>query len=140
MSFKKFAYLFLAIFFTALAVVGGLMLLVIPAFIALTHVAFVKFIAVEEDIKPMDALKKSSAMTKGQRWHIFTLIVVGVLVNVIGALCLLVGLLFTMPLTIIAMTLVYKKLARQTEEVVDSMPSDTAVVTEVIEVIEVVEE
>ena len=166
LSFKKFAYLFLAILMTGLVMVlslGGLWLVywfatmhhyflfgsfsvvlfiwILPVFVALTHVAFVKFIAVEEDITPIQALVKSSKITRRQRLHVFVLIVSGLLINFVGLVFLLVGLLFTLPLTMIAMVLVYKKITHttNTEEAVETLPEEGIVVTEVIEVVEVVE-
>ncbi len=109
-TFKKFALFFFTGFITCMAVLGGMLLLFVPAIIVLVQLYFVKFIAIEEDIAPLKVLHKSAELTKGYRWEIFEFFVISFLVNVLGALCLVVGLLFTIPLTMTATLLMYRKL------------------------------
>jgi|GEM_PF-7100866 len=133
LSFKKFLYFFCAYILFALAVIGGFILLIIPGFIVLVQLALVKYVAVRSDLAPLETLRESTRLTKGYRWEIFGFLMLMVLINILGALCLLVGLLFTIPLTLIATTLVYVKLAERGETEGDS---EVIIEAEIIEVIE----
>lgn len=110
LTFKKFALFFFTGFITCMAVLGGMLLLFVPAIIVLVQLYFVKFIAIEEDLPPMQILHKSAELTKGYRWEIFEFFIISFLVNLLGVACLVVGLLFTIPLTMTATLLIYRKL------------------------------
>ena len=109
-TFQKFAYFFLAVLVAKFLIIGGFILLVIPGIILSIMLCFVQYIAFEREIGPIDACKESARLTHGNRWNLFKLFLVIVLINILGAVCLLVGLLYTIPLSAIALALVYKKL------------------------------
>ena len=111
LTFKKVLIYFCTFLLADLAIFGGVLLLIIPGIIAAVQLRFVKYIAVEKDLTPMQALKESARLTKGSRVKIFEFILLCALINIVGAVCLLVGLFFTVPLTLIAFILVYKKLS-----------------------------
>ncbi len=133
LSFRKFIYFFFAYLLTELAILGGFILLIIPGIIAAVRLSLVRYIVIEEDIKPLAALRESARRTKGHHWKLLSFFLFALLVNILGALCVLVGLLFTMPLTLIAFTLVYKKLSPQSEP--EETSSETIVDIEVVEVV-----
>ncbi len=58
----------------------------------------------------MEAFRESARMTDGQKGQLFLFGLVIALFNLAGALCLLVGLLFTIPASMMAMAYVYRKL------------------------------
>ena len=122
LTFKKFVTLFFAMILAWFFIIAGLVLLIIPGVIILVQLYFYKYLIVESDVTPMAALKGSRRLTKGNRSTIFEYILIAILINILGALCLVVGLFFTIPLTLIGFTLIYKKLAGQMnsgEEVVE---------------------
>ncbi|MEI6316451.1 MAG: DUF975 family protein [bacterium] len=132
-TFKKFVYFVVAIFLVGLSIVGGMILLIIPGIIFAIRLAFVKFIMVEKEMKPMEALRESKRITKGYRWKLFWFFLVVLFINILGLICLFVGLLYTAPLTALATVIVYKKLS-------DNASQEIPVVDEVIiETVEVVQ-
>ena len=59
----------------------------------------------------MEAIKESWRLTKGHKWSILRLAVLMTLVNVLGFLLLLVGLLVTIPVTMLAFVRAYRVLS-----------------------------
>lgn len=114
-SFKHFVYFVGAAAIVALSIIGGLILFIIPGIIFAVRLAFVRYIAAEKQMSPMEALRESKRITKGIRWKLFGFFSVLVLINIVGVLCLFVGVLYTAPLSIIATAVLYKKLSSQTE-------------------------
>jgi uncharacterized membrane protein len=88
----------------------GFALLIIPGLIVLVRLTFFGFIILEGETSPIHAIKKSWAMTKGKFWHLFAFALLLGLIDVAGALLLGVGLLVTVPLTLIALAYAYDKL------------------------------
>ena len=56
----------------------------------------------------------SSAITRGAKWSLLLLGIFLAAVNLLGVLALFVGLLWTIPTTLVASTYVYRKLLVQT--------------------------
>lgn len=124
LTFRKFAYYFLAFLLAGIAVFGGLILLIVPGVIIAVRASLIRYIAVERELKPVEAFRESFRLTKGHGWRILGFGFLTVLINILGALCLLVGLFYTLPLTMIAFTIFYKKLAGKdapSEEVVETI-------------------
>ncbi len=94
----------------ALMVLGGLVLLIVPGIILGIRFQFFGYLIVDKNLGATEALKKSWAMTKGSVWDLFLLGVVLALLNLAGALVLMVGLFVSVPVTILAMAFVYRKL------------------------------
>ncbi len=94
---------------------------------------FVKYITVDREVKPRDALKESIKMTKGNRFALVEYLLVIIIVNMLGALALGVGLLFTVPLTIVGTTLIYKKLSKHHTEKVHVEEAPEVVEAEIVE-------
>lgn len=96
-----------------LIVFGGILLLIVPGIIWSIQFFFYSYLIVEKGMSPIDALKASSAMTKGHKWELFLFGLVTLGVNLVGALCLLVGLFATVPTTLVALASIYRKLSSQ---------------------------
>lgn len=92
-------------------VVVGLILLVIPGIVWAIKFRYYTYFMVDRRLGPIDALRASSKITEGVKWKLFFLGIVLALINLVGALLLLAGLLFTIPLSLMAEVYVYRKLA-----------------------------
>jgi uncharacterized membrane protein len=92
----------------------GFVLLVIPGIILSILFMFSAFLVIERNLGPIEALKESARMTKGNRWNLFLLSVVLTGINILGALGLLVGLFITVPVTLLALVHAYRTLERTT--------------------------
>ena len=120
-------------------VVGGvtavaMLVSLIPLTLLYLPRMFAKFIAVEKDITPTKALRMSKKITKGVRVKLFGLLIVLMLVNVLGVLCLIIGIFYTAPLTAITVALVYKKLSREEQPQAEELPVIEEVIIEEVEV------
>lgn len=100
---------FVACIFAGIAIVGGLILLVIPGIYVAVRLQFFTYYIVDKDAGVMDALKMSWNLTKNGKLNLFLFDLLLVLLNFGGALLLGVGLLLTLPLSLAAMALLYRK-------------------------------
>jgi hypothetical protein len=93
----------------------GLLLLIIPGIVFAVVFGFYGFVAAERgnEAIAMDTLRRSAEITRGHRWQLFGLALVLFLINVVGVLACLVGLLFTSGITIIAWAYTYRRLSNQ---------------------------
>ncbi len=103
---------------TAIIVVVGLILLIIPGLIAAVALLFVKFIVVDRKLGPIEALKESARITKGHRMTLFLFVLAIAGINIVGALLLLVPLLVTIPISSLAMVYAYRTIGHKASEVV----------------------
>lgn len=103
---------------TGIAVVIGLILLIVPGIIVAMMLLFVKFIVVDRGMGPIDALKESARITKGHRLTLFLFVLAIAVINIIGAILLLVPLLVTIPVSSLAMVYAYRTIGHKASEVV----------------------
>jgi hypothetical protein len=98
-----------------LSIVGGVILLIVPGIIFAVALGMYPYFIVDKEMGPLESLKASRALTRGSRWQLFVFGFVIGLLNIAGALCLLVGLLWTIPTSSIAMAYVYDQLSKKSE-------------------------
>jgi len=108
-----FNYLFGAVLY-GLIIFVGLLLLVVPGLVWAIQFGFYKYLIVDKELGPIEALKESSRITKDVRWHLFLFAILLGLINVAGILVFGIGLFVTIPTTIVAAAYVYRKLLSQT--------------------------
>lgn len=105
-----------------LAIAAGLILLIVPGIIFALMFMFAPFIVIERELGPIEAMKESSRITRGHKWPLFGFLLLLVLVNLAGLLALVVGLLVSMPVSMLAFVHAYRTLAGKAE----MPPSDAA--------------
>jgi hypothetical protein len=92
----------------------GLLLCIVPGVILGLMWAFFGFVIVENPTTgATDAMRRSAEITSGHRWQILGLIVLLFLINIVGALALGVGLVFTYGISAVAVAYAYKVLSGQ---------------------------
>jgi uncharacterized membrane protein len=98
-----------------LITLGGLILLIIPGIIWGIKFYFFGYSIVDQGAGPIEALKRSSAITMGAKWDLFLfgLLIIGI--NILGLLALVIGLFATIPTSMVAIAFVYRKLLAQAE-------------------------
>ncbi|MEK7662181.1 MAG: hypothetical protein AAB355_01605 [Patescibacteria group bacterium] len=110
-NFKMIASYIISSLLEGVAVLAGLFLLVVPGIYLALRLQFYKFLIVEkEDIGPIMALKKSWRMTEGHTWNLLLFMIMISFLNVFGMLLLGIGIFVTIPISVIAYALLYKKL------------------------------
>ncbi len=109
-QYPLFLKYFLASILKTVIVIMGLILLIIPGVILEIGLTFYSYLIVDLGLGPILALKKSWAITKGAKLKLFGFFILMGIINLFGALLLLVGLLVTVPVTSLALAYVYRKL------------------------------
>lgn len=109
-NYPLFLKYFIASLLYGLAVGIGFILLIVPGIIFALKLQYYGFLIVDKGMGPIAALKKSWEMTKGVKWNLFLLGLLLGLINVAGAIVLLIGLFATIPTTLVANAYVYRKL------------------------------
>ncbi len=115
----------LAMILTLIVTAIGFILLIVPGIIVMLMLSMVIFTVLDKGMKPVDALKESRRLTDGHKWSLFVFILAAIVLNIIGAIPFGLGLLVTVPLTVLALTFIYKKLDQrvQMEPVAKEMPA-----------------
>jgi uncharacterized membrane protein len=114
-SFKGYFWRYLgASILFGLIVLGGMFLLIVPGIIWAVKFQYFGYLIVDQNLGVMDSLKKSSDITNGVKWPLFGFAVLLVLINYGGAVLLFIGLLATIPITMMANVSVYRLLLAQT--------------------------
>lgn len=103
-----FAYLILS-----LVLLVGYLFLIIPGVILTLALCFTTTIVIDRGLEPVAAMQESARITKGKRIKILLLILAVVAVNVLGALALIVGLLVSIPVSMLAVIHAYRTLSTQ---------------------------
>lgn len=67
-------------------------------------------LVVDKGLDPIEALKRSFQITAGKFWDLLLFVLIMLGINILGILCLGVGLLITLPLTSLALIYIYRKL------------------------------
>jgi len=103
----------------SLIVLAGLMLLIVPGIIWGIQFSLGKYFVIDQGLGPIEALKASSRTTKGVKGELFVFAIMCMVINLIGMLCLLVGMFATVPMVMVAYALVYRQLLVQTPELAE---------------------
>lgn len=112
---KRFIEYLIGVALYGILVIVGVVLLVFPGIIWAIKYMFVPFLIIDKNMHPLDAFKKSAAMTKGNKWNLlmFDLLSAGIII--LGALCLVVGLFAAIPTVMMATVFIYRKLLTRVE-------------------------
>ncbi len=98
----------------AVVIVVGLILLIVPGIYLLLRYSMVRFSAVDGN-GILESLRKSALMTQGVKWHLLGFLLVILVLNIIGLLLFFVGLLVSIPVTMLAYADIYQKLQSRVE-------------------------
>lgn len=108
-------YPFVKYFFTkllaGLLVFAGFLLLIIPGIILALLFSFVAFIVMDKHLGPVDALRESVRLTKRNLLKIFLLSLTIAVLNILGLIALVVGLVVTIPVSVLAFVHAYRVLS-----------------------------
>ena len=118
--FWKFLGASLLLSFT---VAVGFVLLIVPGVIFALMFMFAPFIVIERELGPIDAMKASNQLTRGHKWQLLGFVLLLVLINLLGLLALVVGLLVSIPVSTLAFVHAYRVLGGRPE----TRPADAAI-------------
>ncbi len=94
-----------------LIVLAGFLFFIIPGIYLAVKLSMTTYVVVDKKAGPIDAIKSSYEITKGNWWNLVFLGVVSGLIAIAGALALLVGLFVAIPVIMIAYAFAYRKLS-----------------------------
>jgi len=121
-SFKPYFWRYFgASILTGLVVWAGLILLIVPGIYWALKFQFFGYFVVDQNCEPIESMRRSSQITQSVKWKLLGFGVVLAIINVIGAICLFVGLFVTVPVTLLAYSSAYRKLLSQTESIQPSV-------------------
>ena len=106
----------------ALAVAIGFVLLIVPGIILGLMFMFTTFVVIERELGPIDAMSESHRLTRGHKSRLFGFVLLLLLINVLGVLALVVGLLVSIPVSTLAFVHAYRVLGGKPE----ARPADAA--------------
>jgi len=117
-SFKPYFWKYLgASILTGLVVWAGLILFIIPGIYWALKFQFYGYFVVDKSCEPIESMRRSSQITQSVKWKLLGFGIVLAVINIVGAICLFIGLFVTVPVTLLAYSFVYRKLLSQTETV-----------------------
>jgi len=99
-----------------LLVAAGIVLFVVPGLIFMVKYQYVIYYIADKNTDIGEAFKKSSAITSGIKWELFVFLILLWLINVAGVMCFFVGLLVSIPVTMLAAASVFRKLSGTVKE------------------------
>lgn len=108
---KPFLWYLVGQIAVGLGVLIGLVLLLVPGIMLALGWMFSSYLIIDKGRGPFEAMKESWAMTKGHKWELALLIATILGLNILGLLCLVVGLLVTVPVSMLAVVHAYRKLS-----------------------------
>ena len=100
-----------------LIVVAGLILLIVPGIMWSLRFMFVPYLVIDRKLGVFAAMKESTRITLGHKWQLLGLIGMLALLNIAGFLALIVGLVVTIPVTMIAVAHAYRTLEHAASEI-----------------------
>lgn len=108
---KPFVYYLVGQIIVGVIVLVGLVLLIVPGVIAAVGLMFSSYLIVDKGRGPIEAVKETWKMTKGHKWELFLLVLAIIGINILGLLALVVGLLVSVPVSMLAVVHAYRKLS-----------------------------
>lgn len=116
-KFQKHFWRFLgASILYGLLVVAGFLLLIVPGVYWAIKYQYFGYCIVDRDAGVMDSFKQSAHITETVKWKLLGFGILVGLINILGFLCLIIGLFATVPTTMMATAAVYRNLLKQTSE------------------------
>lgn len=107
---KKTIKVFIANWLYFLLVSLGLILLVVPGLYWFVKYSQITLLILDKDLGPLEAFKMSGEITDGAKWDLLALLVVVSFIGILGVLFFLIGVVVTVPFSILTQVLVYRHL------------------------------
>jgi uncharacterized membrane protein len=96
-----------------LAIAVGFVLLIVPGIIFSIMFMFTTLIVIDREAGPIVAMKESKRITYGYKWPLLGFVLVLALINLLGLLAVVVGLLVSIPVTTLAFVHAYRVLSNR---------------------------
>jgi len=94
----------------------GLFFLIVPGVILALTFQFYSYLIIDQQCGPIEALRKSAAITSGAKWNLLGLDVMVFLICIAGLLCLVIGIIPASIVSSIAVAHCYRQLLAQADK------------------------
>ena len=121
-----FGKFILAAILYGLLVLAGLILCVIPGIYWAIKYHFFGYFIIDQNMDPLDALKRSGEITKGSMWNLLLLFIIFIGITFVGAILCGIGLLFSTPIVVMATVFAYRRLLETSPQVITPAPAAPA--------------
>ncbi len=112
----------------------GFILLIVPGIYLTLALSVATYILVDRNVKCIEAFTESMKLTEGHLWHILGLMIAILFLNVLGVLLVGLGLLVTIPMSILSMAHLYLILSGDEQLVEEeSVEEETSIEQETVE-------
>ena len=111
-TYKPFWRYLGASFAAGLGAMTGFVLFIIPGIMLALGWQFFSYLVIDKDLDVIESLKRSWEITQGEKWRLFGLMIVLWFMNLFGALLFGVGLLWTIPTSMLAVGYAYRVLQK----------------------------
>ncbi len=101
-----------AYFLMGILIMFGSIFLIVPGIILGAAFSLTFFFIVDQGHGPWQAMKASYELTRGYRWRVLAISFLCSLINILGLLCLGIGMLVTAPILVVAQAKLYDRLVR----------------------------
>ena len=91
----------------------GMFFLIVPGIIVACRLAFVRYLVIDRQLDPVEAIKASWRMTKGHGWTIFLMGLLAIPIVIAGLACLVVGVIFAAMWIRCAFASIYYSVSRE---------------------------
>jgi|GEM_PF-5086408 len=132
-SVKTVLFYFLAGIITAVLVALGMILLIVPGLIAAVMLSMGYYYVIDKGMGPIESLKASRNITKGNRWTIFFVMLVSILIVIAGILALVVGLLVAVPVIMQVYAAMYLMLEGESQDETEAVDEEEVIEVEEVE-------
>ncbi len=96
-----------------LLILAGFLLFIVPGIYLSVRWMFAELLVIDKGLRPLEALKASSELTKGYRWKLFLFTLVMVLLIILGFLALGIGAVVASIVSMFAVIKIYFTLSEQ---------------------------
>lgn len=109
-TLKKGLLYFVSSFIMLVLTVAGFILLVIPGIFLAIALMMTEYVAVDKQFGPIESVFASNKMVWGNWWKMFGLVLVLIVLNILGFFAFIIGLLLTIPLSMLVIADAYNQL------------------------------
>jgi len=99
----------------------GFILLIVPGIYVFVRFMLLPYVFVDQKLGWQEALKEASRLSEGYRWNLLGFALLLILINFVGALLLLVGLLVSIPVSAMAMAMAYEHIKKEKDGVKETV-------------------
>jgi uncharacterized membrane protein len=110
-GYPYFLNMLLSSLLYGLLVMAGLILLIIPGIYWGIRYQFFPYLIVDQNLGPVNAIKRSGQITRGEWWHLFLYGLAAFGLSMLGFLACCIGTIITTPIIMVAHAHIYARLA-----------------------------